>query len=157
MGGDSRFGQALMESNVPEKLTMAEFFSLKLEKLQRQIVLCTRCPRLVEYRQKVARDNRRMFRDWEYWGRPVPGFGDPKADVISVALGPAAQGANRTGRTFTCDRSGDFLNRALYEAGFANQPEAHDREDGLLRFRCYLAAALRCAPLSNKPLPQELW
>ena len=127
-----------------------------LIQLNREVVACTRCPRLVAYREKVAAEKRRAYLDWDYWGKPVPGFGDSEARVLVLGLAPGAHGSNRTGRPFTGDASGNFMYPILYQAGFANQPTAVRREDGLELKGLYITAAGRCAPPDNKPLPEEL-
>ena len=126
-----------------------------LLKVQAQVVSCRRCPRLVDYREGVARTKRREFLGWQYWGRPVPGFGDPRAQLLILGLAPAAHGGNRTGRVFTGDRSGDFLYQALYKVGLANQPTSQNSDDGLKLNGAYVTAAVKCAPPDNKPSVDE--
>ena len=127
-----------------------------IERLEAEVVACTRCPELRAYCRQVAAEKKRAYRDWTYWGKPVPAFGDPAARVMLVGLAPGAHGSNRTGRMFTGDSSGDFLYPALYRAGFANRASAISRDDGLELRDCIITAALRCAPPQNKPAPAQL-
>jgi uracil-DNA glycosylase family 4 len=130
--------------------------STTLAQLNQEIIACTRCARLVDYCQKIGREKRRAYRDFEYWAKPVPGFGDPQAGVLILGLAPGAHGSNRTGRPFTGDGSGNFLYRVLYKTGFASQPSSVHKEDGLELRNAYITAAVHCAPPGNKPTPQEI-
>ncbi|ABF40566.1 Uracil-DNA glycosylase superfamily [Candidatus Koribacter versatilis Ellin345] len=127
-----------------------------LSVLNHEVIGCRLCPRLVEYREQIGVEKRKAYREQEYWAKPVAGFGDEKARVLILGLAPGAHGSNRTGRPFTGDKSGDFMYPILHKTGFASQPTAVNREDGLKLLDCYITAAVRCAPPDNKPLPQEI-
>jgi uracil-DNA glycosylase family 4 len=138
------------------KTSEASEHSTAFDRLDKDIIACRKCPRLVAWREETARTKRRGYQDWDYWGKPVPGFGDRKARVLVIGLAPGAHGSNRTGRQFTGDGSGGFMYPALYRAGFASQPQASSREDGLTLNDMYITASARCAPPGNKPTTDEL-
>jgi uracil-DNA glycosylase family 4 len=135
---------------------LKENYNSSWPELNDEIITCRLCPRLVEWRELVAREKRRAYRDWDYWGKPVPGFGDPAARLLLVGLAPGAHGSNRTGRMFTGDSSGNTLYKALYETGFANQPTATHQDDGLMLIDAFITAMGRCAPPGNRPTATEL-
>ena len=138
------------------KLSDVSVQASSFETLNKKIIACRKCPRLVAWREEIARTKRKAYQDWDYWGKPVPGFGDHEARVLVVGLAPGAHGSNRTGRQFTGDGSGGFMYPALCRAGFASQPESTHREDGLTLQDMYITASGRCAPPGNKPTPEEL-
>lgn len=145
----------MLGSSKKSESNESESNSDSLLDIREKVVRCRRCPRLVEYRESVALQKRKEFDSWEYWGKPVPGFGDANASLLIVGLAPAAHGGNRTGRVFTGDRSGDFLYKALFKTGFANQSLSVSRTDGLRLMNAYITAAVKCAPPDNKPSPKE--
>ena len=128
----------------------------ELKNLQKVVTQCDKCPRLVAYLKEVSKHKPKRFQDWDYWGKPLPSFGDPNAQVLIIGLAPAAHGGNRTGRMFTGDRSGEWLFRALHEFGFSNHPNSGRRDDDFALRNCYITATIRCAPPDNKPLPEEV-
>jgi len=150
-----RYGGSCIVPAANPKPRMVEISMTELEQLQETIIACTKCPRLVPYREEVARTKRRMYMDWDYWGKPLPACGDHQARLLVVGLAPAAHGGNRTGRMFTGDRSGDWVYGTLYKFGFSSSPDSQRRDDGLVLYDTFITAALRCAPPANKPLKEE--
>lgn len=140
----------------PRVLATSSHDSSQLLQFNQELVACTRCPRLIAYCKKIGREKRRAYLTWDYWAKPVPGFGDPNARLLILGLAPGAHGSNRTGRPFTGDGSGNFLYPVLYKAGFASQPNGTHRDDGLRLTDAYITATVRCAPPQNKPTPQEI-
>ncbi len=144
-----------MSTSPPQEVPNAADSVHALQQLQHRVTECRKCPRLVQWREKVAAEKRAAFKDWDYWGRPLPGFGDPDAELLIVGLAPAAHGGNRTGRVFTGDRAGNWLFGALHRFAYANQPNSDHRDDGLRLTGAYVTAAVRCAPPANKPTSEE--